>query len=57
MDKIEFERKAIEKGNAVAVNLPPELVKFLDIKLGGTLKLSAGRSKGRKYLKVYIGDE
>ena len=52
-EKVKFKRSLVSRGDSAGINLPKELIQFLDVKVGDELTvIGDSRNKG-KYIAVF----
>ncbi len=52
-DKIRFKRQLSSRGDSDGVNLPKELLEFIEAKAGDELVLIADKSKYGKFIAIF----
>ena len=53
MADVLFERKLGINGNSISINIPPELLTFLNVKEGDDLILTAQQKKKGKFIALW----
>ena len=52
-DKVKFKRQLSSRGDSDGLNLPKELLAFIDVKVGDELTLVPDSSKHGKYIAIF----
>ncbi len=52
-DKIRFKRQLSSRGDSDGINLPKELIAFIEAKVGDELTLIPDKSKRGKYIAIF----
>ncbi len=52
-DYVKFKRTLVSRGDSAGVNLPKELIEFLEIRVGDQLIVTAQKGKKGKFLAVF----